>query len=479
MNEYLKTLIYVAVAVAALALAWVVRPAAPGRPVVDDVGELFFADFQDPLEASSLEILEFDEETGRARAFKVARHEGVWSIPSHENYPADAENQFAEAAAALIDLAKGTNRSDRPADHELYGVVDPAGAGPGATGVGKRVTIETAEGRRLASLIIGKALKESEGQRYVRVPGQDRVYLCGVDTNKFSTSFEDWIEKDLLQLSSSDITGIVINDYSIDEVGQRLIQGELLRLGFDGQSFEWSLEDLGDDEELDKTKLNAMRRALETLEIVDVHRKPAGLSSELRAEDTLQLNAEAVRSLRSRGFYIHQGRLLSNKGETIIQTKAGVQYTLRFGEIAFTDRGGEEAPESGDADEPGAEPDQSGRYLFVTAELNPDLVPEPELQELPDLAQLIPPEEMPQEDEEDPARPSVEEAMDMAREKVEEENRQKQAEYERKLEEGRERARELNDRFADWYYVIPGDVYDRLRVRRSEVITAAEPEEEE
>jgi hypothetical protein len=464
MNEYLKTLIYVILGAGFLSLAWWARPAAPGRTVVEDIGEPFFEDFKDPLEAASLEIVSFDEDTGTPQAFKVARHSGVWSIPSHENYPADAENRFAEAAAALLDLAKGTNVSDTPADHEHFGVIDPAGAGPGAVGVGTRVMIDSVDGRRLADLIIGEALKDSRTHRHVRVPGQDRVYLAGVDVEKFSIRFEDWIEKDLLQLSSSDITGVIVRDYSVDEMGGRLIQGDGLRLTFDNVAFEWDLEGLGEDEELDTTKLNDMRRALDELEIVDVHRKPAGLSLELRAADALQLNAEAVNSLRSRGFYIHQGRLLSNQGETIVQTTSGVQYTLRFGEIVITPGGGDEAGGG----------DGTGRYLFVTAELDPNGIPQPELTELPDMSHLI--DQAATEDgNQDTARPAVEEAIEQARARVEQENQQKQQEYEQKLEEGRRRAMELNDRFADWYYVIADDVYDKVRLQRDGVVKVVDP----
>jgi hypothetical protein len=420
MNEYLKTLIYVIVGAAFLSLAWVARPAAPGRTVVRDTGEPFFKDFKDPLEAASLEIISFDEATGTPQAFKVARHAGVWSIPSHENYAADAENRFAGAAAALLDLAKGITVSDLPADHELYGVVDPAEADPGAV---------------------------------------------GVDKEKFSTRFEDWIEKDLLQLSSSDITGVIVRDYSVDEMGGRLIQGDGLRLSFDDTAFEWSLEGLGEGEELETTKLDEMRRALDQLEIVDVHRKPAGLSSELRAEDALQLTAEAVNSLRSRGFYIHQGRLLSNQGETIVQTANGVQYTLRFGEIVVTQGGGDEAEEG----------DGTGRYLFVTAELDPNGIPQPDLTELPDMSHLID-QQVAEDGEDDSARPAVEEAIEQARARVEQENQQKQQEYEQKLDQGRQRARELNERFADWYYVIADDVYEKVRLRREDVVKPIEPE---
>ena len=49
-------------------------------------------------------------------------------------------------------------------------------------------------------LIIGKAVRDAEGQRYVREAGRDVVYVIEIDPAKLSTSFEDWIEKDLLKL---------------------------------------------------------------------------------------------------------------------------------------------------------------------------------------------------------------------------------------------------------------------------------------
>ena len=287
-----------------------------------------------------------------------------------------------------------------------------------------------------------------------------------MDIENLTTRFEDWIEKDLLQLSSSDITGVIVRDYSVDEVGGRLIQGEGLQLTFDNAAFEWSLEGLGEDEELYDTKLNDMRRALDQLEIVDVHRKPAGLGSELRAQDALQLNAEAVNSLRSRGFYIHQGRLLSNQGETIVQTTSGVQYTLRFGEIVITSGGGDEADDT----------DGTGRYLFVTAELDPNGIARPDLVELPDMSHLID-QEGTEDGEDDTTRSAVEEAIEQARARVEQENQQKQQEYEQKLDQGRQRVLELNDRFADWYYVIADDVYEKVRLGREDVVKPIEPEE--
>ena len=72
-------------------------------------------------------------------------------------------------------------------------------------------------------------------------------------------------------------------------------------------------------------------------------------------------------------------------------------------------------------------------------------------------------------------RPAVEEAVEKARTKIEAENKQKQQDYDKKLEAGRTRVKELNDRFADWYYVISDDVYQKIRLNRDNIVKAKEP----
>src|SRR5688572_6010742 len=106
MNESIRTLVFVAVG-AVVALA-----AYASRPSVDDptgpgslgpiVGKPLFPDFTDPLVARSLEIRQFDEATARVTPFEVTQQpNGVWAIPSHGNYPADAESQLKAVAETL------------------------------------------------------------------------------------------------------------------------------------------------------------------------------------------------------------------------------------------------------------------------------------------------------------------------------------------------------------------------------------------
>ncbi len=476
MNEQGRTLIYIGIAIIAAAVTWFARPAAPSRTMASEAGQAYFPDFQDPLAASSLELVEFDEETGTQRGFSVARYEGVWSIPTHDNYPADAENQFAEAVATVMELTKGATVSDDAKQHELYGVVDPTTADPGATGVGMRITVTDDREQPLADLTIGNEVKDAPSQYYAREPENDRVYLCNIDTKPFSTTFEDWIELDLLQVGRNDIAAVTINTYSIDEISKRVIEGEILDVSWNEDDRKWDLGGLAEGEELDRTTLNDMRNAIDQLKIVDVRRKPATLAASLRAEDGLDpeaLDAVAGQSLQRRGFFFDQSRnLRSNQGEAIVRCPDGIQYVLGFGEIAL----GTGSGSTDDAE--GEDEDQSAglnRYLMVWAEFNPNLIPAPEPGVLPEIRE--PAENLTEEEAADAALRDT--LMEQARVLIEQENQDKQREYEAALEAAQERVIELNDRFADWFYVISDEVYQKVHLQRSDFVTSPEPVEPE
>ncbi|MBL9122905.1 MAG: DUF4340 domain-containing protein, partial [Planctomycetaceae bacterium] len=378
MNQNARTMIFVAVAAVAALGAWATRPTtARITPDDDVVNKPLTPDFTDPLAARSMEIIDFDEATGDPKVFKVAQVNGIWSLPSKFDYPADAERQLGEAATSLLNLTMLGVASNAAKDHPLFGVVDPSTAKVGATGVGKKITLEGDGGKKLLELIVGKEVKDQPDQRYVRVPGRDAVYPVKINTSKLSTKFEDWIEKDLLKLSGWDIIEVVQNNYSVDRLRGSVTPGEVVDLKYDDAQSKWSLEGLAEGEELDTTRLNELKSALDDLKIVDVRRKPAGLSAELRREEGIQLDQTALVSLANKGFYLTQdGSLLSNEGETIVHTKDGIEYVLRFGDIATdTEEGAAEPPKDPAAADAAAEGEKptdpaapktgANRYIFV------------------------------------------------------------------------------------------------------------------
>jgi hypothetical protein len=466
MTEFSRTITYVLTGCAALLAAWLARPAQIVRASFDDSGQRFFAEF-DPLAAKSLEIVNFSEATATRKAFKVAQQNGRWLIPSHENYPADAQDHLARAASSVMDLTKGTTISDSPADHDLYGVADPS-ADSAKAGAGTRVTLKDANGGTLVDLIFGKTVKDAQGLRYARVPDKDRVYLVKVETDQLTTKFEDWIERDLLKLNANTITDVTVDDYSVDKLAGKIDQRDRMVIhrreptpAAEGEPAppEWVLENLGSGETLQTQKLDDMRNALADLRIIDVHRKPAGMSNQLQQSGNFKLDPESIASLEARGFYLAQTNngytLASNQGEISLHTNEGVEYVLRFGEVVNIEAGSDLAADPSSS----ANATQNGRYLFVTTNFDLNSIPKPQLAEVPASQ---PAAEGAASQPEDPARQAIIAA-----------NQQKKDEYDRTVKAGQDRVAELNARFADWYYVVSDNVYQKLRFKRSDLVSSA------
>jgi hypothetical protein len=491
-----------------------VTPTLRQRAVVgeEQQAKVLFPDLADASKAASLEIVSFDDETATLKPFKVVRSEGVWVLPSHENYPADAKDQLAAAATELIDRPVLDVVSDSPGDHETYGVIepDPEKVKVGMTGVGQLVEIRDASGNKLARLIVGKEDKRpaaagpASGRtlRFVRRAGQDRVYRVELDTTKFTTKFDDWIEKDLLKVSPWDVRQLTLDDssctFGMDEATGRpmisLARKARAELGYDDKDAAWSLiklegfdeknrpreEKLGDGEELASGKLNDLRNALGDLKIVDVVRKPSGLSAELKAEESFAGDREAVTSLAQRGFFaVQKGDIVSSNGETIVGMKDGVEYLLRFGN-GTTVAAADESAAGGAAAPDGATPASStGRYLFVSARLNESLLEKPRLDPVPEAPAEEAAVKKDAEDQKDGAADELKKAEEAEakaqaaleeRRRVEAENRRKQEQYDERVKAAQKRVRDLNNRFADWYYVVSDKEYDKIHLGRDGMI---------
>ena len=99
--------------------------------------------------------------------------------------------------------------------------------------------------------------------------------------------------------------------------------------------------------------LNALKTALDDLKIVDVKRKPHGLSENLKAGEDFMNNREALQDLMSKGFAataIARGKsqeIISSDGEVIATMKNGAEYVLRFGNLTNVPAGQDKEGETG------------------------------------------------------------------------------------------------------------------------------------
>lgn len=513
MSEGIKTLTYsgIALLVALVAYAW--RPSDVSTDTPASGARVLFESFQDIEEAKEIEITSYDETLSESRKLVVQQQKnGRWIIPTHDNYPADAEKQLREAATLLFQLRSEGLASEVIEDHEMFGVKSPEKdqVKRGEKGVGLQVRLKDGKGETIAALIIGGKVKNSEDQRFARIPNQEPVYVVKIDPAKLSTKFADWIEKDLLKLNAFDVSRVRLRDYSVgptQDGGFELDPRLEADVNFDSTASQWKLNSLqtfvrgkavdtqlGEAEELNKEKLDALKTALDDLQIVDVHPKPKGLRADLKTDAGFLNDREGVQSLIARGFYPLRTRdaketeLYSANGEVHVAMKDGYEYVLRFGNIAGAEEGSDEA--------------KLNRFLFVLARVDesqftpPELEPEvagPATTEKPEAPQgkdcaddEKPAEKQPEEKKptdaagEKPTEKPAEKASEKPagdkkdpaeeREQIKKNNQRKMDEFNERRKKAENKVAELNVLFADWYYVIPEDTYKKIHLSRVDLI---------
>ena len=530
MTQTKKTVGFAIVAVALALLAWLVTPSQYAPSVFNDEGELFYPEFR-PADIQSVQVV-----TSKTDVFKVDKKKGVWSIPSHQNYPADTKEQIGKTAIVLNGLRKGAFRSDREKGFAGYGVLAPTDDAP--EGRGKRVTLKDKSGRVLSDLVIGKTVEGQEKTYYCRKPDSNRVYSCKVDASGVSSSFKDWINTDLLTIKSWDIERVEIDNYHVDERTYEVVMGAVLVLTRDPSNHsKWVLKGLKKNEEVNEDTVRKLTDALGDLEILDVTRKPEGLlkalakyrkSAKTKSGWDRAILQSVSKIMANKGYYLAPNRrggldVYSNEGELRVSGDDGVRYTLRFGEVvpgsavATKDKKGDK--DKKDADAKNAE----RRYLYITAEFDADLLdakPRPPKEPVkPDLkkiearvrkeqaakkaksAKKAPAEKAAaKKDAKDkkktdkakkPPKPkTVEEIAKAECDKAMAEYEQKKKDYEEdkksyekklkdreeKVKKSEEKAKELQERFADWFYEISAESFAKLHVDRKELVKVKKEE---
>jgi hypothetical protein len=171
------------------------------------------------------------------------------------------------------------------------------------------------------------------------------------------------------------------------------------------------LRDIQPGQHVNTFNMNLLVTTLDQLQIMGVRPKPPALAASLsKMTATISISDDGLKELASKGFFLTPKGQFSNEGELLLHTKAGLFYTLRFGEIAYGDLG-DIAPA---AAKPGtARPASPNRYLTITASFDP--------------AGVAP----------GPDRTATE-----------------------------QRAAALQARYAPWYYVISGQAFERMRLSR-------------
>ncbi|MEZ6187140.1 MAG: DUF4340 domain-containing protein [Planctomycetota bacterium] len=347
MNETLKTLAFVAVAGGLVAAAVHTRDTTPSTPEVFSLqGQPFFPEFEDWSRATSLEVYDFDATKNEPQAFKVEFKDGVWRIPSKNDYPADAKDQLSSIAGEFAKLERGQLRSRQGEGgaeqswvqtQEDCGVIDPRAPLELPTqGRGRRIVLRDRNDAVLADLIVGAEVEDAYGKRFVRRADEKQIYTATLDM-QLSTTFADWIETDLLQLDTAAISSITVRRYTVDEEQIRLgriylDEEDTIVLGQTGVG-QWTVDGMREDQQASMAAVDSMTDTL----------------GELTIKDVLPFSVDELFRV---GIFPTQDGVFSNEGELRVDLNTGVRYNLRFGEVV-----------RGEDDEEGLR-----RYLWVDAE---------------------------------------------------------------------------------------------------------------
>ena len=525
MNENKKTITFLVAAIVAVAIATFTSPTKRDPSAKPNLmGQALFESF-DPRAVTGIEIVEVDEEDIQTKSIEVTQTDKGWFIrrPGKADYPANADNQLKDVASILFDLRIIDQAGEGAGEHSKLGVLDPSKADPTQSGIGRLIHLKNSSGSNLASLIIGEEVEGLPSTYFVRKPEQNAVFRVEVrNARDVSSKFVDWVEQDFLDLDKFKIRQVTLDNYDVN-----LAQGQINRsnnpyvLNFADSKWSLSGSALKDSEELNKEALDAMKDALDDLEIIDVERKPEILVKNLEQgreffNNLRDANNQAVvQSLQQKGFYTIAAKdasgqtvpkVVSNKGEVLVGMESGVEYVLRFGEIY---RGPEEDENaSGDS-----------RYIYAFARVNESLLSPPELEPLPSAGgakgpegekgpvakpgtppNFTPPTAPPSITPPPPpagataktsqkspevtdnnssstkdaqqAKKKAEQDAEVARIKAS--NARKQGEYDAKVAKARQKVSELNQNLAGWYYVISNDVYEKIRLDRPSFVKSKE-----
>ena len=159
MNESTKTIGFVAAAT--LMAATAVGSHFLNRPTnsadFELVGQPFFEEFDSASQAQSLEVAAVDADSARLKRFSVKKVDGLWRIPSHNNYPAEAAARLATTATSVMGIRRDSLAGRLKNEHERLGVMDPLSEDiEDPESVGKRITMRDAEDEVVVDFIIGK-----------------------------------------------------------------------------------------------------------------------------------------------------------------------------------------------------------------------------------------------------------------------------------------------------------------------------------
>ncbi len=212
-----------------------------------------------------------------------------WVIPSKTSLPARMD-KIRPLLVALSEMKALDEKTSNPEMYARIGVAEP-----GSGGQGTLVTVTSASGEKLASIIVGIATREGTAeQRYVRLPADSRSWLVPA-TVEVTTDPINWIVRELTRIDGSRVQSLNVIHPDGDEIG--LSRADTAQPNFDvapvPEGFELRSAGIADP----------MSRALTSLNFDDV-RPAAGKLFGSPVEVVFQMFDGLVVSIQ---IYDHEG----------------------------------------------------------------------------------------------------------------------------------------------------------------------------
>lgn len=440
-SPFIKTLVMAVIAIIASGVAASFYPWPV--PIVESeiVGKPLFESYETTA-VRSIRITEFNDDRNELDRMVLRRSGEKWIIPDRKKFIASNAMQISAAASSLNEVLVLDEKTDEQQAYLEYGVIDPDEylTNPNRSALGTKIILEDRNGKPLASLIVGKMLKDdpSRKKRFVRIPGQPSVYVIDFNPLALSTDFRSWVDPNLLQLGNQiPVDNILIENYQINpEVGtdsRQLNYRAELAVGQEGLKLV-SVESGGSDGKW--TKVGSSQKMTQQVQVVlnqiiniqfsDVRKKNVELAKLLReprkdADDKLLDVLKPLGFFKS-GFEHSTHQFESSGGDVTVATKDGVVVTLYIGTIA---------------DKTNSDDFKLRYNVMICAGVDESILPEPEKSAAND-------------------NPEVAEQEEKAYlREVEQRNTFIKSAY--------LRAAEFNQRHAEWIYIVSETVIENIR----------------
>ena len=485
-REMLKSFLLGLSALVLLGLWLTFWPKPPETPPKEKVGKKLFETFDDPMKIQTLSITRVNAETKKTESLRLVREDGQWVIADWYRYPAGNTTRMTTVVSPLLqlsvlevrdELANNADTRSIDAFHAEHGVLDPCNfpdTAPNGTGI--RVTVFGRNDEKFVDLVIGNRLEESavdRDVRSVRIPGEQTVYIVDFSTaatedsaavknepmdERLSVKPLDWIEQDPLKISRWNILDLTVHHYQW--ASKKLVPVNLFLLHQDATNSvqrawscsEWKranekgkYESQGSlpPEKIRNERINETVDLLAHLRITGVLPKPevfAGILSEGKSLRELIQRNELPDSF---GFHLAEfdpvhpektePKLVGDGGELVVTMKDGLEYSLLFGK-----------EESGN------------RLMMIMAKFNAESAAVPKPLELVKIPK--------------DASPEQRHAAEVRNKAIDDENTLRKNEQAMTVAEGTEKVRQLDRRFAPWFYRINETDYAKLRLRREDIL---------